>query len=237
MREQHRELLETLVHQFEGELVDTTGDESLSVFPSALRAVDCALALQGALQNHADLRLRIGIHLGDVLRHEGEVVGEGVNIAARVRPLAEPGGVVVSEPVYQMIRTRPHVTARSLGAQDFKNVSEPVSVYALSAGAGAVATGTGRWRRPVGLVLGAALVVCIALIGWNRSAILAWLALNGPRFLATPVEQQIGFAETVDGVRVAYATSGQGPPIVMVLGWISHLTEGIGSPLSRSRRR
>ena len=78
VRERHRDLVRTLVNQFDGEVVDVTGDESLSIFPSALRAVDCALSLQGALRSHPDLRLRIGIHLGDVLRRDGEVIGEGL---------------------------------------------------------------------------------------------------------------------------------------------------------------
>ncbi len=88
VRTQHRDLVRTLVEQFEGEVIDATGDESLSIFPSALRAVDCALALQGALRSYPDMRLRIGIHLGDVIRRNGEVVGEGVNVAARIRPFA-----------------------------------------------------------------------------------------------------------------------------------------------------
>ena len=144
VREEHRELIQTLVHQFDGEVVDATGDESLSVFPSALRAVDCALALQGALKSYADLRVRVGIHLGDVLRHEGEIVGEGVNVAARVRPLAEPGGIAISEPVYQMVRTRPHLAARSLGMQTLKNVAGRVEVFALTA----AETGSEPSRRP-----------------------------------------------------------------------------------------
>ena len=81
IREAHRNLVQTLVAQFGGEVVDVTGDESLSVFSSALRAVDCAMALQGALRSDPALRLRIGIHLGDVLRRNGEVIGEGVNVA------------------------------------------------------------------------------------------------------------------------------------------------------------
>ncbi len=83
IREAHRNLVRTLVKQFDGEVVDVTGDESLSIFASALRAVDCAMALQGALRSDPDLRVRIGIHLGDVLRKDGEVIGEGVNVAAR----------------------------------------------------------------------------------------------------------------------------------------------------------
>jgi len=230
VREQHRDLIHTLVRQFDGEVVDVTGDESLSVFPSALRAVDCALALQGALRSYPDLRLRIGIHLGDVLRRDGEVLGEGVNVASRVRPLAEPGGIVVSEPVYQMIRTRAHVTADAMGSKSFKNVGEPLAVYALSAANGEVkpVAHTGRQR-----VLAASVAVFLALFAiavFRRAALLAWVALNAP-LLSTPIEQELGFATTSDGVRIAYATTGEGPPIVWVLGWATHIEGGLGSPL------
>ncbi len=233
VRERHRDLVRTLVNQFDGEVVDVTGDESLSIFPSALRAVDCALSLQGALRSHPDLRLRIGIHLGDVLRRDGEVIGEGVNVAARVRPLAEPGGICVSEPVYQMVRSRSHVVARPLGPQTFKNVGEAVPVYALSASEGGKAVPRPRRRRArlvwVGLLVAA--VLAVAVMVPNRGAILAWVVLTAPRLLSTPLEQQIGFAETSDGVRIAYATTGSGPPLVSVLGWATHLTEGGASPL------
>ena len=232
VRERHRELVQTLVKQFEGEMVDATGDESLSIFPSALRAVDCALALQGALRSHADLRLRIGVHLGDVLRRGGEVIGEGVNVAARIRPLAEAGGIVVSEPVYQIVRSRAHVRARLLGAQALKNVALPVPVYALTAteAGEAVLHATPRSRLRVAALIGVVLAAAGLAVA-NRVAIGAWLALNLPRLISQPLEQQIGFATTSDGVRIAYATSGTGPPLVLVIGWFTHLTEGLGSPL------
>jgi pimeloyl-ACP methyl ester carboxylesterase len=231
VREQHHELVRTLVHQFDGEVVDATGDESLSVFPSALRAVDCALALQGALANYPDLRVRIGIHLGDVLRHEGQVVGEGVNIAARVRPLAEPGGVAISEPVYQMVRTRPHVVAESLGSQSFKNVGEPVEVYALLPSIAAIPRRKRRWIRAsvAGLVL---LLLAVGLYPPTRGEVAAALFFNLPTLFGETVEQEIAFVRNPDdGTRVAYATTGQGPVIVSFLGWATHLQDGIGSTM------
>jgi class 3 adenylate cyclase/pimeloyl-ACP methyl ester carboxylesterase len=232
VREQHRDLIKTLVTQFDGELVDVTGDESLSIFPSALRAVDCALALQGALRNYRDLRVRVGIHLGDVLRRNGEVIGEGVNVAARIRPLAEPGGICVSEPVHQIVRSRVHVTMQALGAKTFKNVGQPMPVYSLAAVESATRSAHPRRRFRIALgVLSAAAALAIAALLTNGPAVMAWLALNLPRLLSSPVEQQIGFAETSDGVRIAYATTGAGPPIVSVLGWMTHLKEGLGSPL------
>jgi class 3 adenylate cyclase/pimeloyl-ACP methyl ester carboxylesterase len=232
VREQHRDLLQTMVKQFDGELVDATGDESFSIFPSALRAVDCALALQGALRSYPDLRLRIGIHLGDVLRRGGEVIGEGVNVAARVRPLAQPGGICVSEPVFQMVRSRTHVTAEALGAQSFKNVSEPLRVYSIAAFSGEAPKPARRRRK--GLLAGVlgGLTALALLIGLNWSSIVVWLALTIPRLSGAAIEQEIGFAETTDGVRIAYATTGQGPAVVIfVLGWATHIEAGFASPI------
>ncbi len=178
------------------------------------------------------MRLRIGIHLGDVIRQKnGEVVGEGVNVAARIRPLAEPGGICVSEPVYQMVRSRAHVKAQALGAQSFKNVGAPLSVYALVAADEEPVRPAPRRRRVLLVSLAGVLVLAAAVIAFNRSAVLAWIALNGPRYLAHPIEQKIGFAQTSDGVRIAYATTGQGPAIVYVLGWATHIEAGFDSPL------
>jgi pimeloyl-ACP methyl ester carboxylesterase/class 3 adenylate cyclase len=232
VRDHHRSLVGTLVEQFDGQLIDATGDESLSIFPSALRAVDCALALQGALRSHPEFRLRIGIHLGDVIHRGGEVIGEGVNIAARIRPLAEPGGIAVSEPVYQLVRSRAHVIGNPLGPQALKNVGEPVQVFTLftEEHSHPIPQRSSRRRVWVACLVGAISIAAI-LIAVNRAPLMAWVALNAPRWIGTPVEQEVGFTETSDGVRIAYATSGSGPPVVFVVGWGTHLKEGIGSPL------
>ncbi|NNM00629.1 MAG: response regulator, partial [Gammaproteobacteria bacterium] len=102
-------------------------DHVYAVIEAGLAMLEACEQLRARFRS--DLRVRIGIHLGDVLRRGGEVIGEGVNVAARVRPLAEPGGICVSEPVYQMVRSRSHVTARSLGARALKNVGQPLPVY------------------------------------------------------------------------------------------------------------
>jgi pimeloyl-ACP methyl ester carboxylesterase len=196
--------------------------------------VDCALALQGALKSYPDLRVRVGIHLGDVLRHEGEIVGEGVNVAARVRPLAEPGGIAISEPVYQMVRTRPHLTARTLGNQALKNVADPVEVYALAAAEAGSEPSRHRPRRRMGAALGlfAVLVLAVGLYPPSRTAVVTAVVLRLPLILGESMEQEIGFARNAaDGVRIAYATTGQGPPIVSFLGWATHVQEGFGSTM------
>ena len=231
-RERHRSIARPLVEEFQGEVVEATGDELLCIFPSALLAVDYALAIQAVLRDNSDLQLRMGVHLGDVIRRGGEVIGEGVNVAARIRPLAEPGGICISEAVHRMVRGQSHIRARSLGRQALKNIEFPLEVFALDAGAQSD-TKTG-WRRPAVRVLAG--LVLITALGYaiylpNRGAILAGVALNLPKLLAPPIEQKIGFATTVDGVRIAYATSGEGPPLVFVLGWASHLQDGLYSAL------
>ena len=132
VRERHRALVRPLVERYHGEAIEARGDESLSTFPTALDAVNCALAIEAAARDDAELKLHIGIHLGDVVIRGGEVSGDGVNIASRICALSSDGGVRVSGEVYRSVRNQPHVEARALGEQDLKNVPEPIAVYALS---------------------------------------------------------------------------------------------------------
>jgi adenylate cyclase len=131
VRERHRELLRPLVERYRGEWIEETGDESLSSFQSVVDAVNCALAAQAELREDPELRLRIGIHLGETLVEGGRVYGDGVNIASRIRPLAEPGGICVSAEVQQAVRNQPNVECEPLGERELKNVGRPVSVFSV----------------------------------------------------------------------------------------------------------
>ncbi len=91
VRERHRALVRPLVERYHGESIEARGDESLSTFPTALDAVNCALAIDEQLRDDPDLKLHIGIHLGDLVVHDGEVSGDGVNIASRICALSEGG--------------------------------------------------------------------------------------------------------------------------------------------------
>ena len=102
-------------------------------------AVTCAIGIQDALSKHNQesseakkIRLRIGIHIGDVEHSRGDVYGDAVNIASRIQPLAEPGGIVVTRQVYEQIRNRPGIKMQSLGSRELKNVKEPLEVYRIS---------------------------------------------------------------------------------------------------------
>jgi class 3 adenylate cyclase len=94
--ERSRELLGRLVPKFNGKLIEHVGDGSLSSFDSAVEAVTCAHEIQEALRDDAELRLRIGIHIGDVVLSNGGIIGDGVNVASRIHALAEPGSVCAS---------------------------------------------------------------------------------------------------------------------------------------------
>ena len=128
--------------------------------------MNCAHEVQAALKDSPDLRLRIGIHLGEVLFRDNSAWGDGVNIASRIHALATPGTICISEHVYDAIRNKPGMAARSLGQKRLKNVSRPIGVYILSAGddsaAAASTLSSGVVRRLIGgnhLVLAAGVVV------------------------------------------------------------------------------
>jgi pimeloyl-ACP methyl ester carboxylesterase len=154
-------------------------------------------------------------------------------VAARVRPLADPGGICISEPVQRIVRSHPHIRTRSLGARSLKNVESPLELFAVETDPSAIAT-LSRPGRLLNAAAGAALALA-AVAGAvypNRTAVLSSVALHAPfLFFPNPVEQEIGFATTSDGVRIAYATTGSGPPLVFVLGWMTHLERGLGSNL------
>lgn len=137
--ERHHRLLRPTFPRHHGREVKTMGDSFLVEFDSALDAVECALEIQQLLQEYNDssvdawkIQVRIGIHLGDVEHLDGDVLGDAVNIASRLEPLAEPGGVCVSDPVFGQVRNKLEVEFEKLAPQQLKNVRFPVSVYKVT---------------------------------------------------------------------------------------------------------
>jgi adenylate cyclase len=114
-RNSHRELLRTILPRFNGRLLGDLGDGALSSFHSAIDAVNCARALQAATGNNPQFRIRVGIHVGDVLFSDNTVLGDGVNVASRIVALAEPGRICISERVYEEIRNQRGMGVKSLG--------------------------------------------------------------------------------------------------------------------------
>jgi adenylate cyclase len=141
-----RELLEPKIAEHHGRIVKTTGDGMLVEFASVVDAVRCAVAVQQAMPEReagaaADNRieLRIGINLGDVIVEGDDLYGDGVNIAARIEALADPGGVLVSNTVHDQVRHRLPFAFEDVGEQQVKNIARPVRVYRVRE-ASAVAT-------------------------------------------------------------------------------------------------
>jgi adenylate cyclase len=134
----HQSVVLPMVGEFGGRVIDTAGDGLLAEFPSVLNAVECAVAIQrkmvernAAVEPERHMEFRIGINLGDVIYDNDRIFGDGVNVAARLEGIAEPGGICVSGKVHDEIRARIGLAYEDLGARQLKNIAEPVRVYGI----------------------------------------------------------------------------------------------------------
>ena len=133
LRALRKEFIEPLIAEYRGRVVKLVGDGALVEFASAVDAVECAVAVQQGVAEPEDrrIRLRIGINLGDVIVDGADLYGDGVNIAARLENLAEPGGIYVSAVVREQVRDKFHADFSDLGEQTVKNIARPLHVYRL----------------------------------------------------------------------------------------------------------
>ena len=129
MLKQNRDIQKKLVGKYNGEFLKEMGDSTLLRFQSALDAVRCAIEIQRSARSESDLNLRIGIHIGDIVFKEGDIYGDGVNVASRVEQLAPTGGICITGQVYYTIRNRPDIQAAYIGKKRLKNVDKPVEIY------------------------------------------------------------------------------------------------------------
>ncbi len=175
---EHREIIDGLIARHEGRVFSTGGDSVLAEFGSAVEAVRCAISCQeeissrnAELANDRKLMFRIGVNIGDVMVRDGDLFGDGVNVAARLEGLAEAGGVCISGSVFEQIKHKLSLGFEDMGQQEVKNIADPVSAYRLvpsqvsvSAGATAPAgpSAARRWRMPA---IAAAVVVIMAAGG------------------------------------------------------------------------
>jgi TolB-like protein/class 3 adenylate cyclase len=135
---EHRAVSDALVAKHGGRIVKTTGDGVLIEFPSVVDAVECAVAVQAVMAERNDgvpedrrMLYRIGINLGDILIEGDDILGDGVNIAARLEGIAEPGGICISSSTYDHVRGKVAVEFTDLGEQELKNIARPVRAYAV----------------------------------------------------------------------------------------------------------
>ncbi len=146
---EHRAVTGALVAKHGGRIVKTTGDGLLIEFPSVVDAVECAVAVQTVMVERnarvpEDRRmlLRVGINLGDVLVQGDDILGDGVNVAARLEGIAEPGGICISASAYDQVLGKVAAEFADMGEQSLKNIARPVRVYRV------VRMGSSRSRRP-----------------------------------------------------------------------------------------
>src|SRR5215471_2569111 len=176
----HRAILDRLIAAHHGRIFNTAGDSVMADFASPVDAVDCAIEVQEAIDKEnakrapgEQMRFRIGVHLGDVIVEGANLFGDGVNIAARLQALAEPGGICLSGAVRDQIGTKLPVAFAPLGDQRVKNIAEPIRAYKVAGSSDAraavpvsgLASGANR-ARLIAAAAAAALLIAAGGGGW-----------------------------------------------------------------------
>src|SRR5229473_2075596 len=172
----HRKLIDPLIEQHRGRFVNSAGDSVLAEFASVVNVVQCAVEIQSTLKTEnvnlppeRRMEFRMGITRGDVMVEGEQIYGEGVNAAARLESLADPGGICISDTVHAQIKNKLGLAYEDLGAQSVKNIAEPIRVYRVmleGAAAHTTAKGMGRslrkhWRGGVFSLAGLALIATV----------------------------------------------------------------------------
>ena len=132
----HQAVVLPMIGEFAGRIIDTAGDGILAEFASVVNAVKCALAIQGtmaernaAIEPPRRMQFRVGINIGDVVFDDVRIYGDGINVAARLENIAEPGGICISGKVYEEINGRIELACEDIGEQQLKNIARPVRAY------------------------------------------------------------------------------------------------------------
>jgi class 3 adenylate cyclase len=188
----HRAVIDGIIEFHGGRIVGTAGDSVLAEFASSVEAVRCAVEIQEALKTRNDalpeerqLFFRIGVNLGDVMVKGEDLLGDGVNVAARLEGIAEPGGICISSSVYDQIAGKLNLGLVDAGEQALKNISKPVHVYRVAAARAAASAAPPPWRRVGTAATLGGLVVAIVAAGviWQSG----WLVPGaGDRQQASP---------------------------------------------------
>src|SRR5271165_2455584 len=138
---EHRKAARPIIAGLGGRIVKTMGDGFLAEFPSVVSAVECAMAIQklmvernAGVPEERRIVYRIGVNLGDVLIDGDDILGDGVNIAARLESICEPGGLLLSSSAFDQVRGKIDANFADLGEKDLKNIARPVRAYALQVG-------------------------------------------------------------------------------------------------------
>jgi len=202
LKSHRRELVDSGIAEHRGRIVKTTGDGMLVEFASAVDAAGCAVQIQRAMVGRnaavpSDKRIefRIGINVGDIIEDEGDIFGDGVNVAARLESIADRGGICISRQALDQIEGKLELKFRELGRQNLKNIARPIEVFAIN------------------------------LEDASSAASRVLTAAN--------LKQDIRYCKASDGVRLAYARVGHGPPLLRSAHWLGHLEYDWELPIYR----
>jgi adenylate cyclase len=171
----HRKVIDGLIEQYRGRFVNSAGDSVLAEFASVVNAVQCAVEIQTALKSEnanlppdRQMEFRIGVNLGDVMVEGEQIYGDGVNIAARLESLADPGGICISGIVHEQLANKLAISYEDLGEQTVKNIAKPVRVLRVIPEGGAATRKTTKtaerslrkhWRGGVFSIAGLVIIV------------------------------------------------------------------------------
>jgi adenylate cyclase len=183
----HRKVVDSSIEQHHGRLVNSAGDSVLAEFASVVEAVNCAVGIQTALKAenaslppNRQMEFRIGIDLGDVIVEGEQIYGDGVNVAARLESLAEPGGIGISGTVYEQVRDKLALVYEDAGEQAVKNIARPVGVWRVlldeTAPSHVEMSRRTRWYRRGGILSAAGVAIIVATI-----VLIQHMSLRPPR--------------------------------------------------------
>ena len=177
----YRQIFSHKIQEYKGRVVNAPGDSLLADFTSVVDAVSCAVDLQREfaernqeLPDHRRMDFRIGVNLGDVLVKDEAIYGDGVNVAARLESLAEPGGICISGDVYNQVENRLPLEFKYLGEQGVKNISKPIKTYQVLSKPGAAAHRVLRAKRGVATVWKKAALAAVVLLLVVGGGLLGW---------------------------------------------------------------
>ena len=227
------EVIEPQVHQHKGRVFKQLGDGFLVEFASVVNAVRCAIAIQTEMSvwraiDEGDLKLRIGVNLGDIIVDGDDVYGSGVNLASRLEAMAEPGGICVTAQAYDQLRSVLDAVYEDIGEQTFKNIAQPVRVYKVNASKepGSI-TCVRRSPRRTSLPFRQALYAAIALLVVGTSAWFVSGQLSGPNDAADGTDRLAvavrSFQAVADEKRALLVSEGLTEDIVTALSRVPEL--------------
>ncbi|MHC4435516.1 MAG: adenylate/guanylate cyclase domain-containing protein, partial [Planctomycetota bacterium] len=179
----HREIIDGLIDKHHGRIFNTAGDSVLAEFGSTVEAVRCAISIQEELPVHnaelaedRQMQFRIGVNVGDVMVEDDNLYGDGVNVAARLEGVAEPGGICISGSAFDQVKDRLSIGFEDIGPQEVKNIAQPIPAFRVVPGSVSVAAtpakpaGKKRWQLP------AAAAIVVVLVAGGLAVWQPWIA-------------------------------------------------------------